>query len=434
MNNKSYNKKNTAKKSRRGLKIFIVILSLLAVGILATSVTFNVLLARKVQDNPSVDNINNPSGDHVIVTPEPSASLLSIDPGEAIVAASNTVNVPVSVTPDVEDENLEISWTIRFAAPASDWATGKNVLTYASVSPTYNGSCNANITIRQAFGEQIIVTASVVNKTEVNASCTVDYVCKYDVQGFEFTEVESEYNDCAMSITPIYTKSAGTIDEEITQSISMKASDNFVSFLDDVINRPLIKAVYDGYTNLIGGHIESGSDSLVPKIYGFYSDYDSNKYVSFNALTGDNYKLHTERLLMYFAINDNPDLWNTPLATFSERYGANRFDKADDCNKLFNSNVKAIFENPVGYGDPPEGSGLPSDLFPIFKFGLEKAKVWTGSNSFMTCFKLPDAFTVTCTITSEHNNVTFEQSIPFLFNYIPSAVSDLEIDPPTIIV
>ena len=422
----SKSKKSVSTKPRkgRGLKIFVAILCIIVIGALAASVTFNVMLYKKVSGQ-SDNKVPPLDGGNVIVTPEdptPNVALLSIDPFDAIIAAHDTVAVPVTVTPDVEDENLKIDWSIRFTDAASEWAADKRVTDYAAILPTADGSLTAHINVKQAFAEQIKVTAAVRGNTQVKVSCTVDYVCKYVVESFEITTVDSEYNECAARLTPKLVKSIGTIDEEVTKSVTIKYADNLLKFLDDGIHQPLIKLVNGSYMSVLANYTETGVDTLTPKVFGIASDtYLGNDLcVSFLGLGADRYKLHMERLFFYHLISLSPDLATAPLSIFERNYTDNRWNNANYCNQLFNAFVDNAMKNVLDYEELSNGARIP-----IYQYGLRR---------FGSALVLPEAFKVTCTITSEHNNITYEQLIPFAFSVMPSEVGNLEIDPPSIIV
>ncbi len=431
-------KKSVPIKSKRGrgIRIFVAILCLIVIGALATSITFNVLLYKNISGQ-NVEKVPPLDDDNVIVTPEdptPGVTLLSINPEESVVSSDETVTVPVTVTPDVEDESLKIDWSIKFTNASSEWASGKRVTEYAAVLPASDGSLTANINVKQAFAEQIRVTAAVRGNANVTVSCTVDYVCKYVIEGFEVNSVESEYNDCAAQITPIITKSIGTIDEDITQSISMKVTNDFAGFIDEVIYRPLIKESSDSYMQSVMNYTETGADSLTTKRFGIYRDA-SGINMSFVSLSPDRYKLHMERLLQYHRFTPSPsELDEAPLSTYETLWERDRWNKADDCNILFNTNTEQIFTtSPIEYEGGNPSLGLP-DTVPVYKYGLQKIRINTGGNSFTDCYKMKRAFIITCTITGEHNEVTYEQTVPMLFKPIPPATGSLEIDPPSIIV
>ncbi len=75
--------------------------------------------------------------------------------------------------------NQTISWSAAFANPASAWATGKQVSTYLSIA---DSAKQAVITCKEAFGEQIIVTATPESNPELAKTCTFDYVQREQLQ------------------------------------------------------------------------------------------------------------------------------------------------------------------------------------------------------------------------------------------------------------
>ena len=62
---------------------------------------------------------------------------------------------------------------MSFVNPSSSWASGKTVTDYVTVTPTSDGALTANVECKQAFGEQIKVTVTSRENTNVYASCTV---------------------------------------------------------------------------------------------------------------------------------------------------------------------------------------------------------------------------------------------------------------------
>ena len=71
-------------------------------------------------------------------------------------------------------------WSVAFANAESEWASGKTVTDYVTVSPTEENALTATVENLQAFGEQIIVTLSVSGAGTVSATCTVDYAQRVD--------------------------------------------------------------------------------------------------------------------------------------------------------------------------------------------------------------------------------------------------------------
>ena len=86
-------------------------------------------------------------------------------------------NRSATVSPsDATDTALD--WSVAFVEPDSEWATGKTVTDYVTVTPTADGASTAAVECKQAFGEQIVVTCKSRSNAAVSASCSVDYTQK----------------------------------------------------------------------------------------------------------------------------------------------------------------------------------------------------------------------------------------------------------------
>ena len=109
----------------------------------------------------------------VVSEPIPMPSLLTFR------AAGDSEYSSISVEAVVLPANASdksVNWSVTFADPSSDWATGKAVADYLTVIPTSSGSAKATIKCLQPFGEQIIVTVSSVSNPTAKASCTIDFL------------------------------------------------------------------------------------------------------------------------------------------------------------------------------------------------------------------------------------------------------------------
>ena len=71
--------------------------------------------------------------------------------------------------------NKEVNWSIAWKNAESSWATGKTVTDYVTVTPTADGALTATVACLQAFGEQIIVTATSRDVPDAFGTATVDY-------------------------------------------------------------------------------------------------------------------------------------------------------------------------------------------------------------------------------------------------------------------
>lgn len=147
---------------------------------------------------------------------------------------------------DATDTALD--WSVAFVEPDSEWATGKTVTDYVTVTPTADGASTAAVECKQAFGEQIVVTCKARSNAAVSASCSVDYTQK--LLGSElyiggpqggpsttFTESNEVFTlfRATMSYTPfnadvsfgsskLITSSACTLPDEYTWKISCRGT------------------------------------------------------------------------------------------------------------------------------------------------------------------------------------------------------------------
>ena len=92
-------------------------------------------------------------------------------------SAYDSVTVNATVKP--VDVNLKsFVFTVEWVNSSSDWATGKTVTDYFTVTPSGVNSKTATLQCLQPFGEQIKVigTATSLDNKTASAECTVDFV------------------------------------------------------------------------------------------------------------------------------------------------------------------------------------------------------------------------------------------------------------------
>ncbi len=97
------------------------------------------------------------------------------DPSEG--GSSDTASTYV-LTATVEPNyaaNKAVDWSVAFVNASSEWATGKTVTDYVTVTPESDGALKATVKCLKAFGEQVKVTVTSRDNAEVSASCLVDY-------------------------------------------------------------------------------------------------------------------------------------------------------------------------------------------------------------------------------------------------------------------
>lgn len=125
----------------------------------------------KPQNNVEQNNISDPTVINTVT--EHGIALTS---GEAMVASDGTLSkkLTATVTPaNVEDVALD--WSIAFADPGCEWANGKSVTDYVTLTPSED-TLSADVSLIAPFGEQIVVQVKVRSDTAIYAECSVDYV------------------------------------------------------------------------------------------------------------------------------------------------------------------------------------------------------------------------------------------------------------------
>lgn len=92
--------------------------------------------------------------------------------------AESAQQITATVTPSNAANQL-VDWSVAWVNSSSSWASGKTVTDYVTVTPVSDGALTANVECKQAFGEQIKITATSRENDNVSGSCTADYEQKY---------------------------------------------------------------------------------------------------------------------------------------------------------------------------------------------------------------------------------------------------------------
>lgn len=100
-----------------------------------------------------------------------------------------TYTLTATITPSEATIKL-LDWSINFVNPSSEWAKGKNVEDYVSLSAV---GTVATVKLIKRFSEQIEVKAKTTDGSDVEATCLVD--CYKHVDSIEFTFDEARIAD-----------------------------------------------------------------------------------------------------------------------------------------------------------------------------------------------------------------------------------------------
>lgn len=227
-----------------GWKILSLFLALIIVAGVITGVVFwqkgNIVFNPVEQEQP---NDEEDDGGAVIEEGEASGMKLmsmkiapeNYDEYGISPMAETAFQLTATITPE-NATNKAVDWTIAFVNAESEWATGKTVTDYVTVTPTADGALTANVECLQAFGEQVRVTVTSRDNTAVKANATVDYTEKLSAVKATFGSTVlsngmTKSFDLDASGQPAeawkfdYTTSVHTIADEYTTTVKISFAD-----------------------------------------------------------------------------------------------------------------------------------------------------------------------------------------------------------------
>lgn len=170
----SKKQKNTGVKA---LCSALIILLIATIGIAIPSKGFTDW--SKFKKNPQVEQPDKPGvvkPDSGLIIDQIVANGMLLSTGTA--AADEDGNMSQLFTATITPSNAtnkEVDWAIAFKNPDSEWATGKNIDDYVTVTPTSDGALTATVTCKATFGEQIELTVTSRSNPEAYAVASVDY-------------------------------------------------------------------------------------------------------------------------------------------------------------------------------------------------------------------------------------------------------------------
>ena len=89
-------------------------------------------------------------------------------------AADEGIKLTATIKPAYATDQ-SVDWTVTFVNASSEWAQGKTVTDYVTVTPESDGSTNATVKCLKEFGEQIKITVTSRSNPSAKAECTADY-------------------------------------------------------------------------------------------------------------------------------------------------------------------------------------------------------------------------------------------------------------------
>lgn len=162
--------------------VVFILIAVLMVGTVAS-----LILSLGKKDKPEEPTEN--TGNLAVATVANSPGIKLSATRAASETEYNTVMLTATVMPE-DVENKAVDWTIEWQVPDSEFATGKTVTDYCTVTPTADGALTAKVRCLQPFEEYIDVKATTREGGYV-ATCTVTFAGKPS----EFTITSSEASE-----------------------------------------------------------------------------------------------------------------------------------------------------------------------------------------------------------------------------------------------
>lgn len=143
------------------------------------------------------------------------------------------MTLTATITPSTAQNKL-VDWTVAWANPDSDFASGKDVEEYVTVVPTSDGALTATVTCLQAFDrdEYVIITCT-SRDSKATAECVVSFEGQASVMNI--TSTASTSSDGKITYYTINTNK------------SMTATVSLDNYFHDVTSNRNLSYVFNGY-------------------------------------------------------------------------------------------------------------------------------------------------------------------------------------------
>ena len=159
-------------------------------------------------------------------------------------------------------KDKSVDWTLEFVNANSEWATGKTLSDYVTVTPKDDGALVATVSCYQAFGEQIILTVTSRDNPKATASCLIDY--KQQFTGIEIAVSQEGKEPTVNNSTKKGTVYADFDNENplVVNYTYLKSNVYTVPVLDDEIGAPVLTVSYKELFNNALNSVKAGSAKL----------------------------------------------------------------------------------------------------------------------------------------------------------------------------
>lgn len=224
--------------------------------------------------------------DNLVMTPADGKLMrLSVTRATAADGGYEPVTLTATVLPETATDKT-VDWAVAFVNPSSEWASGKTVTDYVTVTPSSDGSTTATVQCLEDFGEQIVVTVTSRDNPEATAQCTVDFVKR--ISGMTFTPSDLVFPTSGYEFDVQYTDY--TLDSEVTVTVSnyMKLTDGFKNAITTKFSQLTTKYRFNtdwwfsSSGAMIKGDLEAGTLTFsgIPKTPAGCFTYPDDEYDS----------------------------------------------------------------------------------------------------------------------------------------------------------
>ncbi|MDE6597292.1 MAG: hypothetical protein K2K60_01470 [Clostridia bacterium] len=148
--------------------------------------------------------------------------------------SQSSVTVSAKLNSDYADyiEGLSYKWGGNWADSSAEWADGKNIEDYINIIETAE-SDTVKVQCKQAFGEPIILTATLENApTQISGTCQVDYIRRVQFNGSAgFSDIDEPIDAFVESRVCL-----GTVTGSVAfNSITVRLTDEFKTAVSDML-------------------------------------------------------------------------------------------------------------------------------------------------------------------------------------------------------
>ena len=169
------------------LLIAVLVLSVLTKGFTDWRFGKELPVSESLDSNVVITPQESDGGIRLMVNFEP-----GITQGDETDYESETLTITATVSPDNSADNTGLDWSMAFKNPSSEWATGKTLSDYMTLTPSGEdaaGSKTVSVKCLKPFGEQIVITATSQDNPEVTASCTADFAQRVESATLKFGDL-----------------------------------------------------------------------------------------------------------------------------------------------------------------------------------------------------------------------------------------------------